>query len=167
MKPCVVKQYITEALFRLMEKTDYTLISVSDLVKTAGVCRASFYRNFLTVESIVDDYYKDTFADIYLKHPMTETNMEKVVINIFIEIRRRRKYFEILKQQKLLYRMNSFLYEGTLKQINKLNVMNNRYQAHFFAGASFALIKAWIEYGFEESEEEMTSIFFKSLKGYL
>lgn len=167
MKPCVVKQYITEALFRLMERKDLRSVSVNELVKTAGVCRSSFYRNFLSLESIVDEYYKNTFYDIFIGCPMNENNIQPAVKHIFTEIKLRKSEFEILKRQGLLDRMSPFLYNDTLKKINKLNVLNNRYQPHFFAGASFALIKAWIEYGFEEAEEEMTDIFFKSLKGYL
>lgn len=167
MKPCVVKQYLTEAAFRLMEKKDYRYISVSELVNTAGVCRASFYRNYLCVESIVDEYLENTFKEIYYKYPMSQTNMRETILHIFAEIKSRRRYLDILKRQNLLDRMSRFLYDDTLKMINRLNVFNNRYQPHFFAGASFALIKAWIEYGFEESEQEMTDIFFKLLKGYL
>ena len=167
MKPCVVKQYITEALFRLMKEKDYRTIHISELVQTAGVCRASFYRNYLTMEDIVDEYYKAAFDDIYSKYPMEEHNIRYVVKQIFCEIKARKREFELLNRQGLLGRMDKYIYEGTLSQINKLNVLNNRYQPHFFAGASFALIKAWIAYGFEESEEEMTQIFFRSLQGYL
>lgn len=167
MKPCVVKQYITEALFKLMAKKDYHSVTVNELVKTAGVCRSSFYRNFLSIESIVDDYYKNTFNEIFIACPMTESNMRIAVKHIFTEIKVRRNYFDILKRQGLLDKMNPFLYSDTLKQINKLKVLNNRYQPHFFAGASFALIKAWIEYGFKETEDEMTDIFFRSLNGYI
>lgn len=154
-------------LFRLMKEKDYRTIRISELVKTAGVCRASFYRNYLTLEDIVDEYYKTTFDDIYAKYPMEEHNIQTVVNQVFCEIKAKQQEFSLLNKQGLLNRMDKYLYEGTLSQINHLNVLNNRYQPHFFAGASSSLIKAWITYGFEESEEEMAQIFFRSLKGYL
>lgn len=167
MKAPIVKQYLTEALFRLMQKKDYRSISVSQLVKTAGVSRSSFYRNFYDVLDIVDNYLKDTISEIYSKFPLNETTMNTVVQNIFKEIKSKRKDFELLKRQGLLDRMLPYFYDTTLKQINKMNVLNNRYQPHFFAGAAFSLIKAWIEFDFEETEEELANIFFKSLEGYI
>lgn len=167
MKPSLVKQFLTEALFRLMEKKDYRSISVSQLVQTAGVSRSSFYRNFYDILDIVDEFYKNTISEIYLQYPLTEFTMNSVTMNIFKEIKSKRKAFELLKRQCLLDRMSPYFYTTTLNQINKMGVWNNRYQPHFFAGASFALIKAWIEFDFEETEEELTNIFLKSLEGYL
>lgn len=167
MKAPVVKQYLTEALFRLMHKKDYRSISVSLLVKTAGVSRSSFYRNYYDILDIVDEFYKNTISEIYAKYPLNEATMNSVVINIFKEIKSKRQAFELLKRQGLLDRMNPYVYTTTLNQINKMNVWHNRYQPYFFAGAAFSLIKAWIEFDFEESEEEITNIFFKSLEGYM
>ena len=38
--------YITQALFKLMQEYEYEKISVTDIVKKAGVGRVSFYRHF-------------------------------------------------------------------------------------------------------------------------
>ena len=78
-----------------------------------------------------------------------------------------RKRFQVLREAGLLDRIDRFLYRNTLSEIQRLNVLTNKYQPHFFAGATAALIKAWIEYDFAESPEEMTEIFFRSLAGYM
>lgn len=167
MKAPVAKQYLAEAFFRLMEKTDYRSITVNRLITTAGVSRSSFYRNYYDMTDIVDEFYKNTISEIYSRHPMSESTMLSVLPEIFKELKGYRKQFEILKRQGLLDRMSPYVYETTLKQINNMGVFNNRYQPHFFTGAAFALIKAWIEFGFEETEEEITNIFLNSLKGYM
>ena len=41
-----VRDCITKALFKLMKSKNYHDITVSALVKTAGVSRNSFYRNY-------------------------------------------------------------------------------------------------------------------------
>ena len=46
-------------------------------------------------------------------------------------------------------------------------MFHNKYQPYFFAGAASALIKAWIEFVFSESPEEITAVFFQSLSGYM
>ncbi|MCM1195399.1 MAG: TetR/AcrR family transcriptional regulator [Firmicutes bacterium] len=150
-----------------MDKKDFNSITINELVKVAGVCRASFYRNFISLESIVDFYYREMFAKIYPVNRMTESNMAQTVKNIFSSLKSMRKPLSVLSKQNLLNGMEKYVFDTTLNKINELGVMNNRYQPYFFAGASFALIKAWIEFDFCESEDEMTEIFFKSLKGYL
>ena len=167
MKPVVVKQYLCDALFRLMEKKGFHSITVNELVKVAGVCRASFYRNFLSIENIVDEFYKNCFTEIFQQNCMYENNIQTAVRNIFSAIKLKRKELSLLHRQGLLDGMEKYVFNGTIKQINEFDVLNNRYQPHFFAGASYALIKAWIEFDFEESEDEITDIFFNSLKGYL
>lgn len=78
-KSCVVKQYIAEALFKFTEKKNLRSVAVNELVKTAGVCRFYFYRNFLLFKSIVDEYYKNTSNDIFIGCPMTENYMQLAV----------------------------------------------------------------------------------------
>jgi len=167
MKAPVAKQYLTEALFRLMEKKDYRSISVSRLVAVAGVSRSSFYRNYYDILDIVDEFYKDTFNEIYAKHPIYENKMNSTVVTIFKEFKSKRKAFELLKKQGLLNRMNGPVYDVTLNEIQRMNLWNNRYQPYFFAGAAYSLVKAWIDFGFEETEQELAEIFFKSLEGYM
>ena len=48
-----VRDCITKALFNLMKKKDYREITVSEIVKTAGVSRNSFYRNYQSIEDII------------------------------------------------------------------------------------------------------------------
>ena len=51
-----VRDCITEALFKLMKSKDFNDITVSMLVKTAGVSRNSFYRNYQSMEDIIRQY---------------------------------------------------------------------------------------------------------------
>ncbi len=150
-----------------MEKKNYNSISISLLVNVAGVSRSSFYRNYYDILDIVDEFYKDTFNEIYAKHPISENNMDTTVMEIFKEIKAKRKEFELLNRQGLLDRMSRPVYDVTLNEIQRMNVWNNRYQPYFFAGAAYSLVKAWIDFGFKETEQELAEIFFKSLKGYM
>lgn len=167
MKKHVVKEYYTDALFALLQKQALQDISVSDLVKKSGASRASFYRNYICKEQIIEEWLNDTFGEILFRHPLDPDNMRSEVRSIFEEILRHREKLIILKRTGQLDRMDRFLYENTLAQIDRLGVLNNKYQPHFFAGATSALIKAWVEFDFSETPEEMTDIFFRSLSGYM
>ena len=52
-KNSYVREHMLEALMKMLQETPISDITVSDLVQKAGVGRASFYRNFTTVEDIL------------------------------------------------------------------------------------------------------------------
>ena len=47
-----VKHLIRQAFVQLMSKKPYLDITVTDIVKEAGVARASFYRNYHSISEI-------------------------------------------------------------------------------------------------------------------
>ena len=49
-----VKREIAKAFMELMTKKTYLDITVTDIVSTAGVARASFYRNFGSIGDVID-----------------------------------------------------------------------------------------------------------------
>ena len=53
-EPYSVKREIMEAVMQLMAEKSYMEISVTDIIKKAGVARASFYRNFDTINDVID-----------------------------------------------------------------------------------------------------------------
>ena len=58
-----VKKNITEALFALMDKKDFSKITVTDIIEEAKVARASFYRNYESKEDILVTFVIEIFHD--------------------------------------------------------------------------------------------------------
>ncbi len=56
----LTKESIETALLFLMEKKDFNKISISELVKKAGVSRNAFYRNYKSKEEILEKAYART-----------------------------------------------------------------------------------------------------------
>ena len=167
MRKHVVKEYYTDALFALLKKKPLQDITVSDLVEKSGASRASFYRNYAYKEQIIEEWLDSVFGEILLRHQMSSDNMRTEVYCIFEELLAHREKLSVLKNTGLLDKIDQFMYKDTLAQINQLGVLNNKYQPYFFAGATSALIKAWIVFDFAENPGEMTDIFFQSLSGYM
>lgn len=163
----IVKGYLTEALFNLMKKKPFKDITVSELIEKAGVCRASFYRNYLSMEQIIDEYLRNMFLKINSNSQLSRDDLHEGVLRIFKKIENNKERLLILKNNSLLYRLNPCIYESTVFQINAFGAFDNKYQPYFFAGSSTALIIAWIEFGFTDSAEEITKTFFDLLKGYM
>lgn len=162
-----VVEYITDAMFELLGKKDYTRITVQDLVNKAGVCRASFYRNYFTMDEVIDRFLDGLFAEAYPREAMSSTNVEECILHFFTTALKYRRQLQLLLRRGLLDRVNIAFYHQTLEQIRHLHVLNNRYQPYFFSGASAAMLCAWVENNFAESPREMTHIFMESLQGYM
>jgi AcrR family transcriptional regulator len=48
-----VKECITTALLKMLKERDFSDITITDLVKRAGVSRISFYRNYESKEDVL------------------------------------------------------------------------------------------------------------------
>ena len=48
-----VRKAITDALFELMKNQPLSTVSVSEIIRKAGVARVSFYRNFDSKEDVL------------------------------------------------------------------------------------------------------------------
>lgn len=167
MRQPIVKEEITTALMALLKQKPYREIKVTDVVKKAGVCRASFYRNYLTMDQVIDEAVSGLFSSVFQDISMSPDNVAEYVEQAFHGIRQHQEDWEVLIQQVLFYKVVDKVYQETLAQIENLHVFNNRYQPYFFAGASAALIYAWIDGGFAESEQQLVEIFMQSLHGYM
>ncbi|WP_252898590.1 TetR/AcrR family transcriptional regulator [Secundilactobacillus odoratitofui] len=57
--------YITTALFQLLETKDLGEITVTALVKRAGVSRMAFYRNFETTADVILKYFASKINQVF------------------------------------------------------------------------------------------------------
>lgn len=65
----VVEQSLTEALFRLMRKKAFSEITVTELVKCAGVARSTYYRNYYSKEDIIKKFISNVFENFCKEYP--------------------------------------------------------------------------------------------------
>ena len=160
------RQYIEEALMSLLRNKGLDEITVSDVVKKAGVCRSSFYRNYLNLDAVIDSYL-DKISDEFRTASCQSTDVRSLLVNSFRLIRSKKETFMILHERKMTEKIFHLVYDVALNEIQRLTVLNNRYQPYFFAGASASVLIAWLDNSFEETEDEMAELFIGSLKGYM
>lgn len=167
MRKHFTKAYIEEALLELLKKYPLSQISVSDVTNKAGVSRASFYRNYLDLNQVLEEYVERIFNKEIIAEAQNTANMRSSICSILRHLYNNRGVLKLLYKNALLLNMQKVIYQTTYDEINKLNVFNNKYQPYFFAGATAGFIEGWIINDFAESPEEMTELFIKSLHGYL
>lgn len=167
MRKTNTREYITQALFELLDKKDIKNITVCELVTKAGISRATFYRNYLDLYQVIDDQLAEIAQDMTNRAMFTSDDIRGNTLQIFRLLLNYKRPLQILIRRGMGDRIYRALYQTTVEHIEQLNAMNNRYQPHFFAGAACGLLTAWIRNEFQESPEEMLELFWGCLKGYV
>lgn len=149
------KDYITEALFQLMDKKDYKSITITDITGRAGVNRVTFYRNFNSKEEIIKRY-----LDVILKdwgkewEENKDTNIAYRIFKFFDEQRR------IID---LLYKANLqlFLADGILAACGYSKDDDDiiAYSKSTVAYLIFGWCNEWYLRGMKQTPEEMAALF--------
>lgn len=150
-----VRQCITEALFKLMKKGDYRDITISAIVRTAGVSRNSFYRNYQSIEDILRQYFIEQTARWwaeYLAH--LHPNVIEETFQHFLSMKE-----EIL----LLYKAGlSHLLMEHIVLCGKQSLtgeLSNAYQTAFMSGGLWGLTNEWVLRGMTETPQQMQALF--------
>jgi AcrR family transcriptional regulator len=159
-----VKEALAIALLQLMKKKEISEISISEIVKVAGVGRSSFYRNFNSKEELLSSYIVDLYHEYFREKsvPLQVGNgvdVEAFLLPRFHFIKEHGDIFHVLYKRGLLY----YFFENAEGDFVKMlcgqtNVESSYYMA-MFSGSCAGIIRHWIERNFAESEEEMVKLF--------
>lgn len=155
-----LKECMADALISLMSHKPFSKITVNEIALAAGVHRSTWFRNFSSKnEAITYKLIKlwNNWADehnIEIRNQYTPDNaLEFFQYNYHIQPILKKIYSANLQPQ--LY--NSFY------QIMKPQQRTNAkecYEFKFFSYGLFGLLDEWIQRGFLETPEEMTTLFF-------
>ena len=156
-----VKREIAKAFMELMTKKTYLDITVTDIVITAGVARASFYRNFGSIgdviDLIVDEMSEELIDDILPVLSCTnERRWREFLFEYFYRFTRRKH-----EMSEIGFRNMSVLFsrmDQKMKLLEEKNAPAN-IREKYLPGGKIALIngitKKWVDSGMKETPEEM------------
>jgi AcrR family transcriptional regulator len=155
-----VKDYITQAYVALLKEKLPEEISISDLCKKAGVSRMSFYRNFETKESIIENRIKGDLEKLYSNTlVMDVTSRGPILLNEFQYIADNYDFYRALYDRGLtgyLYKWWDYYARLFLQNFDPTA---NPYEYAFYSGASINVIIRWISGGLVETPEQMARYF--------
>lgn len=94
----LTREAIETALLQLLEKKDLAKISISELVKRAGVSRAAFYRNYDSKEEILESVFKRSVHNIMeqLSHYDVKTDLYLVWVHLSEQPRKKPRLSNLL-----------------------------------------------------------------------
>ncbi len=160
------KKKIENALVKLLQHHELSEISVTDICKSAGVNRTTFYANYL---------------DIYDLSEAVQKSLEEEVLGLYQdELEQRRsshdflKLFRHIKENPLFYKTyfklntgGKFRFVGyDIEQAAlRFDSRHIEYHIEFFGNGLNAAIRKWLENNCRETPEEIFSIISEEYKG--
>ena len=147
------------------EKKDLAKISISELVKRAGVSRAAFYRNYDSKEEILESVFKRSVHNIMeqLSHYDVKTDLYLVWVHLFRAAKKEAKVIQLALDYHLekifVQAMQEFLekYHGKSKGVSS-------YLHSFWSSAIVSVLLKWIKDGMKVPAEKIADLrlpFFK------
>ena len=155
----LTREAIRTSLLLLMEQKDFESITISELVKRAGVSRQSFYRNYTSKEDIVveiEEKILESFAES-LNDPKYVDDPRMWLYDLFNLVKQNRKMAAVLHKAKLfdiLFPKAPFIVERKIE--------NKSENMHYYVIGSLGAIKSigeeWFIGGMKESSDVMADI---------
>lgn len=175
MRVKYTREWTFEALYKLLETTDYDKIKISEIIIKAGISRATFYRNFNGKDDIVKLKVKMFFELFYMdimNHYKNTDHMDEMFLieSFFKSVDEEEKLLQTVIKTKLEYLME----KGILQIINlhkdkfyklvKPDKNIDKYTMEIVASSAWTLLSRWIKSGKKEKSSELVDIYFATFK---
>lgn len=172
----------TKALFKLMEKKDYTSITIRELAITADYDRKTFYRHFSSKEDILKLYCSNILKEMAaMEKDLGTLTFYTNIFSYFQFWQRHIDFLYLLEKHNLLHFLESnhaeLIYEHVGKEVqpeipDSLTQAQafSRYSALFTFGGLWNILIHWIQNKCQETPEELTEYvleFFKQSVNFL
>ena len=157
------------ALMDLMTGKLYMDISETDIVTRAGVARASFYRNFNSIDAVIncisDEILEELIEDlspILLHHD--ERRCRKFLFNHFYRIESRHEQIKKIRfeNMSIIFNKNEDKIQKN-EALVKSDTINDKYIAVGIIGLRNSITKKWVDTGMKETPEEMINFLMSFL----
>ena len=167
----VADEAITDSLFLLLKEKDIEHISVSDIIKKAGIVRSTFYNHYENIPALITAVEEKTIEDIFSLmdefHPQNNRDICKSFYLTLCEYTRNNPFLASLLQSP---RSNAF-FEKAMKMFHRYvagvtqavapDPANQEEFSYFIAcaiGSTIGILHKWIADGFRASTDEVADI---------
>ena len=136
----------------------YMEITVTNIIKKAGVARASFYRNFNSIsdviDALVDELSDDLIENVFPNLSGTEERkLREFLFNHFYQFLRRKWRRNVLKT--CLCCLAGLIPKDHWASSLPTDTIKDKYSAVGKMGLINSITRKWLESGAKESPEEM------------
>ncbi len=159
-----VKERILKATINLSSKKRWDKITITDIIKESNVARATFYRNFLSLDELINYGIGQFRANYWENIPKSCSNFlcEEMLEYTF-------HYFKQYRDLILSYcnfgsssSILDIITEGMILSFGDMpSTSSLRFKLYYYSGALYNMMLYWLKGGMKESEKEMAIVFLK------
>ena len=155
------KECIRTALLYLMGVKGFEQITVTEIIKRAGVSRGGFYRNYQSKEEVLQEICSELLR--YILDYMTEhrfyENTRLWMIDFFRNIAENQEAYKLLVNAQVPKNIVLEFDEGRiLKELQRNDSPLEQYRALAIAKSITEILVVWMKNGRKETTEEMAEI---------
>jgi AcrR family transcriptional regulator len=158
----LVKSKMIHALLNLLKEKSASSISITELIKKAGVARATFYRNYNTIEDIVYEVIDIMQQDYESSKPLEVEDFHSYdfMLHLFQFYEKYADFVLTASKANISVNMLNEITDYIIR-INGDMKSNSirKYELYYYSGACYSIMLRWLEGGMKESPEEMAKEF--------
>lgn len=155
----ITRLSIQAALVMLMNDQNFEDITITAIVKRAGVSRTAYYRNYSSKEDILQSTIKEIvdkiIAAMNLHHPIR--NSYDYWLALFQTLEEHMECLQIILKINLADTIHNELQAIQLNRSKEVTLLTN-YAATFWSGAIYSVAANWIRSGARQSAAEMATL---------
>ncbi len=168
------RAWLLETLMELIEKKEYSEISITELTEKADIARQTFYRNYDCMDDILlseMDEILDEYVEKVQKHMETKNDLiwDFEVKQLVYVWQRNEALFKALQKAGLglqaLEKLSEFfsLFHMKAQNLQELDVYHQSL-VHYLAGGVYMVLKKWFENEMNTPIDIITDIFNKAAR---
>lgn len=159
------QEKIERAMVELLQTREIKDITVSELIKMAGVNRSTFYANYIDIFDLADklrETLANDFSNLFADYDYFEERTG--ALRMFRHIKENQIFYTTYF--KLCYDDQHLISIYDAKRAEQEHIDSNiKYHIEFFRNGLNAIIKLWLAGGCQESPEEMAEVLKQEYKG--
>ena len=159
------KEALFDALGRLLREKEFDRITVSDIVKEAGITRKTFYNHYQDKIEMVQDYQKTLIGKIIqLKnsHPDIDQDGYVALFRLFQEDDTLAGLLSLTSSEDMQSLLRQTILQNWKNEINSdgriIDPLVAEYQAVLIMNAIFGIVQHWLTAGRRVPPEKMAEI---------
>ena len=155
---------IEKAFIELLQTREIKDITVSELIKMAGVNRSTFYANYIDIFDLADklrETLANDFSNLFADYDYFEERTG--ALRMFRHIKENQIFYTTYF--KLCYESEHLISIYDVKQAEELDGKFLKYHIEFFRNGFNAIVKMWLADGCRETPEEMAQILQQEYRG--
>lgn len=166
-----------EALLTLLEKKEFSYITIRELCEAAGVNRSTFYLHYQNMNELLEESiaYMDRRFYAYFPSPPPTLAQSHFISSAYLEpyltyIKEHRRLFQTAQRQSVLFRseerfqaMFQELFSPYMDQLG-IPCREQTYLVSFYLHGILAIVEEWLRRGCQEEIPVLTQLIIQCVK---